>query len=500
MKIKKLLKDVLIGLIVTLVLFGLIEGALWALGLGGSEQISLAKGFDDTAAYLVPDPETDGGWMTQFYNGTNPEHKIPPKSDKQRVIMFGGSNTRSFQGGRLQRHFNQLSKKREFEEVNLGRSGYGSGRVAVILRQALDALDPDIVFLYTGHNEFVEAGFLMDLDKEWSSSTLKSVAEVLKSTRTVSLLTETFAENRVSPQTKPEAWKWEYSKFKDLTYEETLEYFAAYEARLRQMCRDSLDSGAKVVLSTIIYNRFAVPFVANFASDADPQKVARFKELHEAALGRIPKFMRQLLPVNDSGRVHHADWKKGKGDLPQEVWDRELPGRREAYGALAEQDPLYPDLKFAINKVWLLYDNLETFFRGELDDATRADLEQAEKELLEAIDLFPDHPRALFLLGLIEMLLDRPEERFYQHIEDSHRFDRAPRKASFAINDIIRRVAADIDGVTLLDADAMFAERVPNKLMGWEWMTDHCHLHIGARVVLMRDLAELIVEKFAKLQ
>ena len=136
MKIKKLLKDVIVGLIVTLVLFGLVEGALWALGMGGSERISLAKGFDDTAAYLVPDPETNGGWMTQFYNGTNPEHKIPPKSDKQRVIMFGGSNTRSFQGGRLQRHFNQLSKKREFEEVNLGRSGYGSGRVAVILRQA----------------------------------------------------------------------------------------------------------------------------------------------------------------------------------------------------------------------------------------------------------------------------------------------------------------------------------------------------------------------------
>ena len=48
----------------------------------------------------------------------------------------------------------------------------------------------------------------------------------------------------------------------------------------------------------------------------------------------------------------------------------------------------------------------------------------------------------------------------------------------------------------LLDSDALFATRVPGGLVGWEWMTDHCHLNRGAATVLMEDVAHAINERW----
>ena len=48
-------------------LFGLIEAVLWSFGVGRVEASDyLLRGFDERADYLIPDPEREGGWRTQF--------------------------------------------------------------------------------------------------------------------------------------------------------------------------------------------------------------------------------------------------------------------------------------------------------------------------------------------------------------------------------------------------------------------------------------------------
>jgi len=496
MRIRRIAQDLALGLLVSVVLFGLLELALWGLGLGDATGTTdLSRGFDSSASYLVPDPELPGGWTTRYYNGTNREHRVPPKGDAKRVILFGGSNTRGFQHGKAQQAFDALAPG-EFEVINLGRSGYGSARVAIIFEQALERLDPDVMVIYMGHNEFVEAGFQMDLDDEWSSETVRVAGEFMRSTRTVHLLSGLFAEQRAPVQAEPERWRWEYSKFADLHYDETLEHFADYEQRLRAMCERARARGVDVVVCSVIYNRFSAPHVSNLPPAITAENAQRFTELHESALAALTPSIQYLLPERESGRVHVKDWTRQQGELPEEIWNRELPGRRPCGGPFATQKPHLGDGKLYMRKVWDLYDHLQVFFDRTLAEGERAQLEQAERDLQAALAIVPDHPRALFSLGLVEYVLERPEEAVREHIESSHTYDRAPRKANRVVNGIIRKTAEEIEGVVLLDSDERFAQHMPMRMTGWEWMIDHCHLNIGARIIVMKMLADEVVANF----
>ncbi|MFT5050787.1 MAG: hypothetical protein ACI8QZ_002192, partial [Chlamydiales bacterium] len=64
------LVDLAIGLVLTAILLGMGEASLRALGMADpGAQADLSRGFDATAAYIVPDPEVTGGWVTQFAEG-----------------------------------------------------------------------------------------------------------------------------------------------------------------------------------------------------------------------------------------------------------------------------------------------------------------------------------------------------------------------------------------------------------------------------------------------
>jgi len=92
MKWKRTVQDTGIGLLVTALLFLAAEVGLALLGLADpGAGVHLSRGFDAEAAYLVPDPEHEGGWRTQFSDDKWPEPRIPPKGARTRVVLFGGS-------------------------------------------------------------------------------------------------------------------------------------------------------------------------------------------------------------------------------------------------------------------------------------------------------------------------------------------------------------------------------------------------------------------------
>lgn len=490
------LRDALLGLALTGAILVGIEASFRTLDRGtGDQETNISRGFDENASYLHPNPKIDGGWKTNFFPNKKLERFIPPKGHRQRILMFGGSNTNGFPTGKLVNDLKVAAGSNRFEVVNLGRSGYGSARVRIIFNQALERLEPDMVLIYCGHNEFVERGFQIDLDERvgaFSSGLTATAAKTAIFRSFVEYFEGQEEQQDTSPQSEPEAWEWEYEKFSEITYEETLEYYAAYEQNIRGMCEDALAQGIEVMLSTVIYNRLSVPFSSAFPDSVDEAARAEFSSLRNQALEFMPPYLAPLLPKVESGRVHGHDW--GMGQALRSDTPIQLAGWRSTSGLLDAkdrwlftEDQWKPSVKF-------LDQCLRTFHARNFGKFSKSELESAEALLQQALTICPDHPRALFELALFEYLLDRDAELYVRHFEEAARFDRAPRKASPLTTDIIRKVAEETEGVHFFDADLVFREGHPDGLVGWEWMSDHCHLHLGGRAQLMQAFAEAIVE------
>lgn len=498
MRAGKILRDACVGLAVAAVGFGGLEAGLRLFGVGAdASRPTLSRGFDPTRAYLVPDPGVPGGFRTQFNDPKIPDRPIPPKGDARRVLLLGGSNTEAFPATWLQQRLNELRRDEgRFEVINLGRPGYGSERVTVILMQALELLDPDVCIVYSGHNEFVERGFEIDLERAWGAPWLARLAETAGRSRVVSLLARAFTPPARTGG-EPEDWTWEYGKFRGLAYEETLRYYAAYRQNLVRMCRAASSRGVHTVLCTVVHNRLAMPFESSWPASLEPARRAALETLLAEARAHYPACFEPLLPPDEEARLHLFDWGRPRDVFPDPPQLPPLPGRRPCSGPLAEQEPLLRENRDGWPpKVMALFSALERVFAGRFDDTERAGLERAETLLEEVLAAQPDHPRALFELGLVRLALGRSGSEVLGPLEDAGRFDRAPRKGNIVTNECVRDAARECGEALLVDADALFASRMPMGLVGWEWMDDHCHLNGGARLVLMDDLARAILERW----
>ena len=158
--------DFLMGVGVTALSLLLLEGILALAGVE-PQPLDTNRGFDEGEQYIYPDPETPGGHRMSL-GIPQDRHPIPPKGGARRVLLFGGSNTRGLSTDYLELVLeNEVDQP--YEVINLGRSGYGSQRVALLVEQAMEQLQPDVVVIYCGHNEFVEWSFALDLEEAWSS-------------------------------------------------------------------------------------------------------------------------------------------------------------------------------------------------------------------------------------------------------------------------------------------------------------------------------------------
>jgi len=500
--LKKHALDALIGLLVSMVLLLVIEGVLWAAGVGAaSSRTELSRGFDADAVYIVP--AEGGGWHTRMGAGTYTENVIPPRSDLTRVILFGGSNTAGFPRRKLEDYLNAGLERRQYEVINLGRPGYGSERVSILFDQALLLLDPDIVVLYLGHNEFVEGSFTIDIERSSGGGWIDAIADRASRTRAAGIVADALSlsseanldETSTKEPKKPEAWEAEFSKFADFTYDQTELYYEAFGQNLRKMMRHAEIRGVRVLMSTVIYNRFSAPYVSTFPPGMLAEDQLMFETLHEEARSNLPPFVRALLPSSAEERLFSMHYHRGKGTEAHHV-SSQLPGRRPCTGPFADMDPGLPATKHWFPRVWPFFESLEKFHRREFGTMWRDRIAVAERKLLACLELCPDHPQALFELGLVHHLLRRGNRVIAGRLEQAARYDRAPRKASGAVNEIVRQVAAEFPKALFVDGDELFAENMPMRLVGWEWMLDHCHLNVGARLVLMREFAEALRERW----
>jgi hypothetical protein len=505
------------------VLVVLLELALRVAGLGDPDaRLGPGRGFDRDARYLVPDGEVPGAWRTQMFDGDSIEVFIPPRDDRLRVLLFGGSNTIAFPDRVLQDLLDRARPEPGFEVVNLGRPGYGSERVSILLEQAM-VLEPDVVVVYSGHNEFVEHGFAMELAEAWGAPGAADLAKALQRLRTVNVLTDLLAglsgptgkddaaragparpddDAGVGVDDLPEAHVAARETYFGLRYEQTLLFYDVYRDNLAAMCRTARAHGARVLLCTVVGNMLSPPAVAANPRDLLPEEpLRRHTYLVDRALRRLPqRAVDGLLRVPGGGAPIRPRWYD---------WGQQIRGAAGSGGPRRDGRPLPPPLRplappFSGGPFWAdpagwaddvdrLVRVLSQLHNRRLTADERHELVEARALLEEARVLMPHDSLSTYALGLCQYLLG-DDARAVKLLREASRLDLAPNRGNDLTNGIVRELGATLPEVMVVDVEALVAGCCPSGLIGYELMVDNCHLHAGAMPVLMELLVPGIVE------
>jgi hypothetical protein len=489
------LRNVGFALVPLAALLAVSEGVLTLAGLGDpAAGGSLTRGFSPLARYLVPDDERPGWWRTQMHDGQLPEVEIPPKGGRTRVIMIGGSNVQGFPTPKLSKALNWAMPEPGFEVINLGRRGYGSERCRILLDQAL-ALQPDIVFIYMGHNEFVERGFALELLEVWKSPLLARVADRLSRLRTLNVLVSLLerAPDDATALRRAEPWRQHPPRqFEGFTYDDTLFVYDAYRANLKAMCLAAQAQGARVLISTVVGNMLFPPTEAGEPGGPPARKDRRLWEREKVALALVPTRLREhLIPSRPEAaeiRLTPDDWGVMLTDAEREAKlagaaAPEPPPLREL-GPPFGGGPFWTDPKLWSPSVRPLLETLSAVHLRQLAEDEHRDVEEALRLLDEAQAEAPRDPWLLYERGLCAYLLG-DDGQANRLLRDSSRYDLVPWRGNDATNDIVREVAAELSGVLLVDAETQVCAACPSGLVGYELMVDNCHFHNRAQPALM---------------
>ena len=117
--------------------------------------------------------------------------------------------------------------------------------------------------------------------------------------------------------------------------------------------------------------------------------------------------------------------------------------------------------------------------REQASPAALAALEQAEA-------LYADDAYLHFLRGYHLEQLGRGARARAAYVQ-ARELDPRPWRATTALNEVVRRVAAE-EGVLLADVEASFRAHSPEPGVGWELMADHLHPAAAGQVLLARSI------------
>ncbi|HEX5011033.1 MAG TPA: SGNH/GDSL hydrolase family protein [Planctomycetota bacterium] len=466
-------------------------------------RLSVSRGFSPNAEYIVPDAARPGWWHTQMNGAEAPEVAVPPKGRALRVIMIGGSNVAGFQKEHLQQTLCAQLPNPGFEVVNLGRSGYGSERELILLKQAL-VLQPDVVLIYCGHNEFVEGGFAWELSQAWRPSVVR-VADALLGLRTVNAAVD-LLRGGGEPARLPEARRPRRKVFDDMTPERAAVFYDVFRDNLAAMVGACRAAGVRVLLATVVSNLFDPPYVSNPPADWDEARRAALVAARDRMLALVPaRLSFGLVPEGPGLRWPHPrteDW--GENLTPTQRDERRAqagpdvtaPALRPHAGVLAAA-PFWTDPALWTPKV---ADAVAAFGRvcaRELSEDERVALRAARSAGDEVLALCPDDPTTLYAQGLCTYMLGEDDARAAALLHAAAAADRAPTKGNDLINAGVRELAAAHAadaGLRFVDTDELWRARCPQGLPGYEVMLDSCHLHPAARLILVDDFAPALVE------
>lgn len=485
------------ALLIVLILLAGVELVLRAVGLGDpQERFALQAGLNDFARYLAPDELAPGGWRTQIFGNAAQETHIPPRDGRIRVLLLGGADTSALPGDRLAAALDAAQPGRAHEVVNLGRPGYGSERLRILLRQALPALRPDVVVLHCGHGEFLEPGLGVALAGSagpaiWNELRLVNVmAGLLVSdpSRVAWAAGPEPEERRNWPEPSPIA-----------SHEASRRVYEVFRFHLESMVRAGRAAGARVVLCTVASNMLFCPAVSAHLEPLTPEQQTEFDRLRATAHALLPSRLVAGLLRTGPDRPPLAPgwvmWGEALIKRPPEAGPPPSRGRRppalRCLGAPFEGDPLWPPPEFWDPRLHAFMATLAAFHERQLRPEERAAVEEAADALQRAVALSPGHAHAAFELGLCLYLLG-DDARAVELLRRAQCLDLRPNRGNDVTNGIMREVAAK-SGAALADIDALVASACPGGLVGFEVLMDASTLQPGARAAVAEAMVPAIV-------
>lgn len=367
-----------------------------------------------------------------------------------RVMLFGGSNTFNFQPELhvLQERLQEALPDRKAEVINLGGNAYGSHRIVKLFEEVVN-YDPDLLILYSGHNEFVEKRFYENIlnEKPWLTSLkgflgkfrfyilLRRVIRDVKSS-SVGFFTEkdkkSFEKGRIMLGTDVQLDLVPYNK-KDY-YRMVM---SQYEANLEKMARIAKENGVQVVFSTVASRDMTPPYAPCYNPELGEEGNKKLRDLMDKA-GRIL-----------SAREFNS-----------------IKSYEERYGEVERY------------------------------------LEEAKPIIEQARSIWPEDGDVLYWSGFVKYF-EKDYGEAKRLMLESLKNDCSPHRSTPRTNSIVRKVARG-NGIPIVDVVSLIEGRSPFGISygrtqnareeRWGLFFDHCHLNNIGRTMVMNLYADEIIE------
>jgi len=200
------------------------------------------------------------------YNGIFLTQSFPAAKKSFRIFVFGGSSINylgkmDYLGERLKERW----PARNFEIINFGGLSYGPSRLLPIFRESLN-YRPDLIIIYSGHNEFEEELLKAQGAKNWAGR----LNEKLLALRFYQLLSKGYARwkyhqlalyRRRHPQAQVSEFCPQAKVDWELVFDDDKKRlrYGNYRRNIEAMAQMAGRTGVTLMLCTVAYNRLGVP-------------------------------------------------------------------------------------------------------------------------------------------------------------------------------------------------------------------------------------------------
>lgn len=232
---------------------------------GGFEYRPYTDEFEITPEYRIFERQGDDLVTRPQKRGSFPEQRFPAvrQPGELRVFLLGGSSVhRLEEAPRLrERLAGSVPPGTRVTLVNVGGNGYGTTRLRLHFQEIL-AYDPDVIVVYSGHNEFNEKFFRETL---YAEHPLSALDEWLLGRSRVYQLTAKGMHQLVRANVEAIRRKRHpfFPPHFELDWDQTYDkgdIHEAYEENLHAMATLAAETGVPLLFSTVAYNRLAPPF------------------------------------------------------------------------------------------------------------------------------------------------------------------------------------------------------------------------------------------------
>ncbi|HOQ31259.1 MAG TPA: SGNH/GDSL hydrolase family protein [Candidatus Hydrogenedens sp.] len=274
----------------------------------------IGLGFTEDSRLFIPDPY-DSRYLITHPNKTvafqNQRFLKNKPSGTLRIFFLGGSSVNyvHYELPNLSERLkeNLKPKYKNVEIINCGGLSYGTHRLVLIAREIVN-YEPDLVMIYSGHNEFEEIEQLhlariqsTKLQKILYSSAMMRFIRDRIATYQISQL-EKEHNRRILAQSLPDAGKgWNHV----FTPQEIAERMEKYKNNLNEIIQLCKEKNIKVIIATVPSNYIKPNLIGKSAEEYEQVlqliREEKYKEVYE--LGR--KIIRETSPRHQSSDLEN---------------------------------------------------------------------------------------------------------------------------------------------------------------------------------------------------